>query len=63
MNLVKWQALSKVFAERRGEGMAYKTIQSWQALGMPYVRQSSHRVFFDVEACWQWYLEQFTVAA
>ncbi len=60
MTLIKWQALAQAFRERRGEGMSYHTIQAWQALGMPYI-QSGRRVFFDAEACWQWYLDRFTV--
>lgn len=58
---VKWKALSRYFRARRGEGVAYKTIQVWQAMGMPYQQPSSHRTWFDPEACWQWYLEQFRV--
>jgi hypothetical protein len=41
--------------------VSYHTIQTWQALGMPYVQPGKHRVFFDPEACWEWYLERFTV--
>lgn len=53
---VKWQALSQYFRARRGEGIAYKTIQTWQVMGMPYHQPSSHRTWFDPEVCWRWYL-------
>lgn len=61
--LAKWQDLSNYFKAQRGEGVSYHTIQSWQALGMPYIRQSGHRVFFNLEECWKWYLGHFRVAA
>ena len=58
---VKWQVLSVYFKARRGEGVAYKTIQGWQMMGMPYHQPSPHRTWFDPEVCWQWYLDRFTV--
>lgn len=58
---IKWQDLSAYFKQKRGEGMSYHTIQAWMALGMPHQRPSSHRLWFDPEACWEWYLERFTV--
>lgn len=61
MTLIKWQALSDTFRQRRGEGVSFRTIQAWQAMGMPYVHPSPHRTFFDPEACWQWYIDRFTV--
>ena len=58
--LIKWQALAQAFRERRGEGMSYHTIQAWQAMGMPYVK-SGRLTFFDTGACWDWYIQRFTV--
>ena len=58
---VKWQVLSAFFKQKRGEGMSYHTIQAWMALGMPHFRPSPHRLWFEPEACWEWYLEQFNV--
>lgn len=63
MTHIKWQALSAYFQAKRGEGMSYHTIQAWMALGMPHSRPSQHRLWFDAEACWEWYLERFTRAA
>lgn len=63
MTHIKWQALSAYFQAKRGEGMSYHTIQAWMALGMPHSRPSQHRLWFDPEACWEWYLERFTRAA
>lgn len=60
MTLLKWQALSDHFAERRGVGMSFHTLQAWQAMGMPYIK-SGRLTFFDPEACWQWYIDRFTV--
>jgi hypothetical protein len=58
---VKWQALSAFFEQKREEGVSFHTIQAWMALGMPHLRPSPHRLWFDSEACWEWYVERFSV--
>lgn len=60
MTLTKWKQLSAHFAAKRGVGVSFHTIQAWQAMGMPYV-QSGRLTFFDLEACWEWYISRFTV--
>jgi len=37
--LLNWNQLSEQFRAVRGSGLGYQTIQGWQALGMPHVRQ------------------------
>lgn len=61
MNQVKWQALSAFFKEKRKKGVSYHTIQAWMAWGMPHHRPGPHGLWFDPEACWEWYLDYFRV--
>ena len=58
--LVDWRRLSDRFRSVRGVGVGYKTVQGWQAMGMPYLRQG-RMIFYKWDACWEWYLDQFTV--
>ena len=60
--MTDWKGLSAAFKKKRKRGLSYHTIQGFIALGMPHVHEGRYRLF-DTEACWQWYLERFTVAA
>ena len=58
--LVDWRHLSDRFRSVRGVGVGYKTIQGWQAMGMPYLRQG-RLIFYKWDACWEWYVDRFTL--
>lgn len=58
--LLDWRHLSDRFRSVRGVGLGYKTVQGWQAMGMPYIRQG-RLIFYRWDACWEWYLDRFTV--
>ena len=58
--IINWRQLSNRFKTLRGKGVSYQTIQGWQALGMPYLRQG-RLIYYCWDQCFDWYLEQFGV--
>jgi|GEM_PF-2361481 len=60
IQIINWVQLSDRFKSIRGVGVGYHTIQGWQAIGMPHIRQG-RLIFYQWNACWEWYLDQFSV--
>jgi hypothetical protein len=60
VQLINWIQLSDRFKAMRGRGLGYHTLQGWQALGMPHLRQG-RGIWYQWDDCWEWYLEQFRV--
>jgi len=58
--LITWTQLSDRFKAVRGRGVGYHTIQGWQALGMPHLRQG-RGIWYQWSDCWEWYIDQFSV--
>lgn len=58
--LIGWKQLSDRFKRVRGVGFGYHTLQAWQALGMPHIRQG-RLIFYQWDACWEWYMDRFSV--
>lgn len=58
-DLIPWKDLGACFkASPRRSGLTFRTIQAWQALGMPYVREG-HSLLFSWPECWAWYKIHF----
>ena len=57
-DLIPWQDLAACYRESRGLGVCFRTIQAWQAQGMPYV-QDGRKLLFSWPESWEWYKLHF----
>ena len=58
--LINSVQLSDNFKSLRGTGVGYRTVQKWQVLGMPYIREGK-RIFYQWDDCLEWYLDKFSI--
>jgi len=58
--LIDWRGLSEHFKAFRGEGIGYHTLQAWQTMGMPHIRQG-RRVWYEWQDCLDWWKMTFAV--
>lgn len=57
---ISWKELSQRFKKVRGIGVGYRTIQGWQASGMPYIKD--HRFYwYRWDECLEWWITNHAV--
>ena len=58
--IIQFRQLSERFRTVRGFGVGFITVQKWQVMGMPHIRQG-RMTFYRWDDCWAWYQDQFSV--
>ena len=57
-DLISWRILGECFRVARGAGLTYRTIQAWQAKGMPHVHDGRY-ILYSWPEVWAWYKVYF----